>query len=113
MATTKLDISIDPELESKYVNLVEVSSTGTEVFLNFIFLKPSTGGVRKGEVVHSVIMTPQSIKGLTSNLIDWVCKYQHAHGAIQIGHEKDTMEQVIEKHFGVRQTQDKEKRTEE
>ena len=75
----RLDIKIaDEELKGRYSNLVRISHTREEFFLDFLMVAPPTG-----TVTARVILSPGHVKRVVTALQENLAKYEATFGTIR------------------------------
>lgn len=84
----KLDLKEDPEVKKgKYSNMAVVIMEEGEIVLDFLHYLPTTKGVKEGELLSRIIMTPTQTKRLIVRLLEWMKYYEEKIGEIPINFE--------------------------
>lgn len=77
---TQVDIELDPEVaEGLYANLVMITHSSEEFFLDFIRVVP---GAVRARVKSRIIITPEHARRLLAALADNIELFEHTHGPI-------------------------------
>lgn len=80
METKELKIELDAEVsDGRYSNLVMISHTAGEFFLDFVLVQPQEP---KGKVHSRIILSPIQAKRLLGALAENVSRYEQAYGTV-------------------------------
>lgn len=75
----KIEMQVDPEIESIYANLARIAHSPADIVLEFAHLLP---GSKKAKVSSRIVMTPLSAKLLLRALNDNLARYEASFGEI-------------------------------